>query len=244
MQMIQRLRSLSFWMLAIPGAACMVFVVRYIVCVPVGVFVHVEPEQLFADPSSSVAVTVSEHNRLGFQTPFRRAKLRCRFDEGKELCVLEYRDDSTRVIVRSTGEPGEVALVIVTDASRFPLYLHLVVQPLIVMATRAVTGPADRNRYASFREIPTRGAPGTMLSITMNGPTWINPRFTEASRRWSKTSACSPVKGEAVPVSACGWNHEDQSRNLEALRGISKSLRPPDCGRGPVEEFFHHDATV
>jgi hypothetical protein len=132
-------RSSSFWIWIVLTAFTLVLLARHFVFVPVQVFVLAEPENLFADPSSSVDVYISEHNRLGFPAPFHRPKLLCAYEEGVELCVLEYLQDSTRVRVHSKGRPGTIALKIVTQASPFPLYLRLIVQPLLAAAFRGDT---------------------------------------------------------------------------------------------------------
>jgi hypothetical protein len=114
---------------------------RHFVFVPVRVFVVAEPPRMFADPSSGVLVHVRVENRLGFAAPFHRTPLRCEFEEGQDLATLDYRDDSTTVRVRSNGHPGIVALKVITPASLFPLYVRILVEPLVADAVREATAP-------------------------------------------------------------------------------------------------------
>ena len=136
-----RIRSLPFWAVTLLATACVLSATWYLVFIPVQVFVGTEPDQLFADPSSSLIVRIMEHNRLGFQTPFHHAAMRCLYEEGMDISTLAYEQDSTAVRIRSNGQPGVVTLHIVTDASMFPLYLRLTVQPLLARQGRPAPAP-------------------------------------------------------------------------------------------------------
>ena len=132
-------RSPQFWILTFVLVISVTLLVRHFVFVPIQVIVHSEPEVLYADPTATLSVTVRQINRLGFQTPFRRARMRCAFEEGSTLGVLEYQKDSTVVTIRATGRQGVLALRIVTEASVFPLYFRATVEAPLAAGKRKGT---------------------------------------------------------------------------------------------------------
>lgn len=92
-----------------------------------------EPQNLFADPTSEMEITVIPINALGWKAILRKSTASFEIIEGKDLIeIIESNDLKGRIKIRSKGNPGTVGIKIKSEHSLFPDYVEIHIIPLTV----------------------------------------------------------------------------------------------------------------
>lgn len=79
------------------------------------------PDNLFADPSSTIKIKVMPVNSFGWHLPFRKSNAEFIFIEGKNLVeIIEEDPKEGFIILRSIGIPGKVEINVKSKFSFLP----------------------------------------------------------------------------------------------------------------------------
>lgn len=90
-----------------------------------GEVIKKDPDNLFADASSTIKIKVVPINALGWEIPFRNSEAEFTIIEGSELVeIIEESNEKSRLILRSLGIPGKIEI---TVKSKFSLFPNLVI---------------------------------------------------------------------------------------------------------------------
>jgi len=121
------------------------FILLFIILVIVGFSIHyfifsiyevnivVNPEVVFADPSTKINVTVKPINALGWNVPFRTVKAKFKILEGDNLVIINsVNEENGFILLQSIGTEGKVGIYIDSEYSLFPSYIEIQILPKTV----------------------------------------------------------------------------------------------------------------
>ncbi len=90
-----------------------------------------EPQNLSADPTSEMKISVVPVNALGWKAILRKSTASFEIIEGKDLIEIVERKDVEGIIrIRSNGRSGTVGIKIKSEHSLFPEYVEIHIIPL------------------------------------------------------------------------------------------------------------------
>lgn len=106
------------------------FMALYVVNI-YGDLIEKEPENLFADPASTITIRVVPINAFGWKIPLRKSKAEFLFIEGSNLVdIVEENKNEGYIILRSLAVPGRIELKV---KSEFTLVPTLVVIEILTL---------------------------------------------------------------------------------------------------------------
>lgn len=109
------------------------FTIHYFIFSIYEVNTVVYPENVFADPSSEIKVTVKPINAMGWSVPFRTVKAKFKILEGDNLVLIKSVDQENGfILLQSLGIEGTVGIYIDSEYSLFPSYIEIKILPKTV----------------------------------------------------------------------------------------------------------------
>lgn len=80
-----------------------------------------DPENLYADNTSTIIIEAIPINAFGWKIPFRKSWAEFNIIEGENLIdIIQKNDKDGMIILRSRGIPGKVEISVKTKFSLFP----------------------------------------------------------------------------------------------------------------------------